>query len=670
MINFFAAPCKVAQNNFSWLQNKAMIPQQNGDVSTDTLRNRQVAALKQLLNLNQPLSQSLAVEPVWKLLVLDKYGQDIISPLIPVKQLRELGVTLHLLLNAKRETLPDVPAVYFVSPTDDNVRLICEDLRRAMYDSFYLNMIFPIQRPQLEELASSSVYGNSTQLVQKASSALFPSLTDQYLSFIALEDSLFALRRYSQDSPISFYAINNPTITQDEMEGLIESIANGLFSVCVTLGVVPIIKCPKGNAAEQVALKLDQKIRDNLRDARNNLFTQDTIRAGQWSVHRPVLVIADRNLDFTTMLHHTWTYQAMIHDVLDFELNRIKMVDPEGRNKEYDIEQSDKLWTNFKGSPFPLVAEAIQDGLDTCRKNEDEIKTLKHTMGIENADDEAAIMMVDDATSKLQTAMGSLPELLEQKRLIGQHTNVATTLLNNIKQRQLDVLFESEEKLLNGQVLDPPFQDLFKSLANNGDALRLLLIHFFSANQLTSTDKRELFKLLQERDIDPAALKFVERLRSVTNVNRSVEVHQGGGTKTVSMFSKLLNHSSKFVMEGVKNLVPKKHNLPVTNMVDQLVDTRQSVTTGLSGPSFDVNDYVFFDPKLMHSSTKDLMNARQGQLAQDVIVFVVGGGNYIEYQNVLDYAKTKGLQRITYGATEMVNPQQFVEQLARLGRKL
>lgn len=64
------------------------------------------------------------------------------------------------------------------------------------------------------------------------------------------------------------------------------------------------------------------------------------------------------------------------------------------------------------------------------------------------------------------------------------------------------------------------------------------------------------------------------------------------------------------------------------------------------------------------------MHARQGQLAQDVIVFVVGGGNYVEYQNILDYAKTKGIQRITYGTTEMVSPQQFVDQLTRLGQKL
>ena len=42
-----------------------------------------------------------------------------------------------------------------------------------------------------------------------------------------------------------------------------------------TLGVVPIIRCPRGNAAEMVSEKLDKKMRDNIRDARNSLFTTD-----------------------------------------------------------------------------------------------------------------------------------------------------------------------------------------------------------------------------------------------------------------------------------------------------------------------------------------------------------------------------------------------------------
>ena len=41
--------------------------------------------------------------------------------------------------------------------------------------------------------------------------------------------------------------------------------------------MVPIIRSPRGNAAEAVAEALDKKIRDNLRDTRNSMFTDDNI---------------------------------------------------------------------------------------------------------------------------------------------------------------------------------------------------------------------------------------------------------------------------------------------------------------------------------------------------------------------------------------------------------
>lgn len=54
-------------------------------------------AIKQMLNLNQTQSKTqIANEPVWKILIYDRIGQDIISPLISIKELRELGVTLHV----------------------------------------------------------------------------------------------------------------------------------------------------------------------------------------------------------------------------------------------------------------------------------------------------------------------------------------------------------------------------------------------------------------------------------------------------------------------------------------------------------------------------------------------------------------------------------------------
>lgn len=53
-------------------------------------------AIKQMLNLNQPQTKALAAEPVWKILIYDRIGQDIISPLISIRELRDLGVTLHM----------------------------------------------------------------------------------------------------------------------------------------------------------------------------------------------------------------------------------------------------------------------------------------------------------------------------------------------------------------------------------------------------------------------------------------------------------------------------------------------------------------------------------------------------------------------------------------------
>lgn len=53
-------------------------------------------AVKQMLNLNQPQTKLGASEPVWKVLIYDRLGQDIISPLMSVKELREQGVTLFV----------------------------------------------------------------------------------------------------------------------------------------------------------------------------------------------------------------------------------------------------------------------------------------------------------------------------------------------------------------------------------------------------------------------------------------------------------------------------------------------------------------------------------------------------------------------------------------------
>jgi len=46
-----------------------------------------------------------------------------------------------------------------------------------------------------------------------------------------------------------------------------------------------------------VCAKLDKKLRDNLRDARNSLLSDGTAATEMYSFHRPVLILMDRASD-------------------------------------------------------------------------------------------------------------------------------------------------------------------------------------------------------------------------------------------------------------------------------------------------------------------------------------------------------------------------------------
>ena len=191
-------------------------------------------------------------------------------------------------------------------------------------------------------------------------------------------------------------------------------------------------------------------------------------QGGQLSFYRPLLVILDRQVDLATPLHHTWTYQALAHDVLQYHLNSVSIseatnsdihasVQSKPKTRKCDLDNKDVFWLTNKGAPFPQVAERIQQELEEYRSKEDDIKRMKSDMGIESGvnDNDAALgMHLSDNTQRLNSAISSLPALLEKKRLIDMHTSLATAMLDQIKLRKLDVFFELEEKILSRQALD------------------------------------------------------------------------------------------------------------------------------------------------------------------------------------------------------------------------
>jgi hypothetical protein len=82
-------------------------------------------------------------------------------------------------------------------------------------------------------------------------------------------------------------------------------------------------------------------------------------------------------------------FQALAHDVLDLTLNRVVVEENAGRSpaggakvktRACDLDSRDRFWMAHKGSPFPTVAEAIQEELEQYRASEEEVKRLKASM--------------------------------------------------------------------------------------------------------------------------------------------------------------------------------------------------------------------------------------------------------------------------------------------------
>jgi hypothetical protein len=179
-------------------------------------------------------------------------------------------------------------------------------MKRGLYDTISINFCSALPRSLLEDLAAQTVASNTSSQVSQ--------VYDQFLNFVCLESNLFSL-----EMSATYQIVHNPTSPESLIEKTVEDIVGALFSVIVTNGAVPIIKCPKGNVAEAVAKKLDARLRDNILNSRTNLFS------AKMSLSRPVLVLLDRDIDLCSMLTHSWTYSTLFHDLLGMKLNRLSI---------------------------------------------------------------------------------------------------------------------------------------------------------------------------------------------------------------------------------------------------------------------------------------------------------------------------------------------------------
>jgi syntaxin-binding protein 1 len=464
----------------------------------------------------------------WMVLIVDKKSMRSLSSAISMYDIMERKITLVEDIELKRAAFKDMGAIYFLSPTEDSIDRLIADFTDPLYgNSVYLYFLGRVPEKLIEKIKACR------PLVKR-----IRAFCEANIDFLAKE-----MRAFHFDMRRAF----NDVYVRKGRSKVEYGLAEKLISICSTLNEYPHIRYAKESpTAQALAKTLDVKLNQFLKNE-DFWFHGDSNHTGR---ERATLIILDRKDDCLTPLMHDFTYQSIVHDLLEVK-NDIITLDQEnpdledeyydedyesdddnnqsgrkdaessfstkGKNaKDILLNENDNIWVELRGKH---IAEAINILSDRCRE-----MVNSDTSGFTNKDKGQAMSL-----TQMANALKALPEYREVMAKLSEHMQIAHKCMDKFNSTGLLELSELEQTLATGQTesgtkpkLDEIMVQVINQLKTMKDArarFRLLLITLVSQRGVKPEFKQDIWSAAQVSSDQERLLGVIHEALDIPIVN-------------------------------------------------------------------------------------------------------------------------------------------------------
>ncbi|KAL5997127.1 vacuolar protein sorting-associated protein 45 [Asimina triloba] len=379
-----------------------------------------------------------------------------------------------------KQSMAHLKAVYFIRPTSENIRHLRQQLQSPRFGEYHLFFSNILKTTQIQVLADS----DEQEVVQQVQTGNWSCPVHRFNRFNLPKPAVKLEKLGTSGLPGSMLAVADP----QGLQIFCDRVVDGIASVFLALKRRPIIRYQR---TSDIAKRIAQEAAKLMYEQESGLFD---FRRTEIS---PLLLVIDRRDDPVTPLLNQWTYQAMVHELIGIEDNKVDLRHIGKVHKDQqEVVLSSEQDSFFRDNMYMNFGDL---GMNIKRMVDEFQQLSKNTQNIQTIEDMAKFV-------------DNYPEYRKMQGNVSKHVTMVTEMSKIVEERKLMLVSQTEQELACNASQASAFMAVVNLLDDESisdiDQLRLVMLYAlryekenpfavgreisFSVFQLLATQKPEL----------------------------------------------------------------------------------------------------------------------------------------------------------------------------------